>query len=335
MKSKRSLKKVAIIGSGIMGSRIACHMANIGLDVILLDIAPSELSEVEKKAGLSLNDPKVKDRIVNEALKSTLKSKPAPLYIKEFVNRIETGNLSDGIEKISDADWIIEVVVERLDIKQQVYEAVEKHRKEGSIVSSNTSGIPIHMMTKGRSEDFKKHFLGTHFFNPPRYLELLEIIPTKFTDNSIVDFLMNFGDRHLGKTTVLCKDTPAFIANRVGVAGILSLFHLVEKKGLSVEAIDQLTGPIIGRPKSATFRTCDVVGLDTLVHVAHGLYENCPNDLSREAFKLPKYVQKLYENKWLGDKTDKGFTKRPKMKMAKKPYYLLTLTLLSIAHKIE
>ena len=318
MKSKRSLKKVAIIGSGIMGSRIACHMANIGLDVILLDIAPSELSEVEKKAGLSLNDPKVKDRIVNEALKSTLKSKPAPLYIKEFVNRIETGNLSDGIEKISDADWIIEVVVERLDIKQQVYEAVEKHRKEGSIVSSNTSGIPIHMMTKGRSEDFKKHFLGTHFFNPPRYLELLEIIPTKFTDNSIVDFLMNFGDRHLGKTTVLCKDTPAFIANRVGVAGILSLFHLVEKKGLSVEAIDQLTGPIIGRPKSATFRTCDVVGLDTLVHVAHGLYENCPNDLSREAFKLPKYVQKLYENKWLGDKTRQGFYKKTKDENGKK-----------------
>lgn len=318
MKSKRSLKKVAIIGSGIMGSRIACHMANIGLDVILLDIAPSELSEVEKKAGLSLNDPKVKDRIVNEAMKSTLKSKPAPLYKKEYASRIETGNLSDGIEKISDADWIIEVVVERLDIKQQVYEAVEKHRKEGSIVSSNTSGIPIHMMTKDRSEDFKKHFLGTHFFNPPRYLELLEIIPTKHTDNSIVDFLMNFGDRHLGKTTVLCKDTPAFIANRVGVAGILSLFHLVEKKGLSVEAIDQLTGPLIGRPKSATFRTCDVVGLDTLVHVAHGLYDNCPNDLAREEFKLPKYVQKIYENKWLGDKTKQGFYKKTKDENGKK-----------------
>lgn len=318
MKSKRSLKKVAIIGSGIMGSRIACHMANIGLDVLLLDIAPGELSEVEKKAGLSLNDPKVKDRIVNEAMKSTLKSKPAPLYKKEYASRIETGNLSDRIEKISEADWIIEVVVERLDIKQQVYEAVEKHRKEGSIVSSNTSGIPIHLMTKGRSEDFKKHFLGTHFFNPPRYLELLEIIPTKFTDNSIVDFLMNFGDRHLGKTTVLCKDTPAFIANRVGVAGILSLFHLVEKKGLSVEAIDKLTGPLIGRPKSATFRTCDVVGLDTLVHVAHGLYENCPNDLAREEFKLPKYVQKIYENKWLGDKTKQGFYKKTKDENGKK-----------------
>ncbi|MDG1850327.1 MAG: 3-hydroxyacyl-CoA dehydrogenase NAD-binding domain-containing protein [Flavobacteriales bacterium] len=318
MKFKRSLKKVAIIGSGIMGSRIACHMANIGLDVLLLDIAPSELNEVEKKAGLPLNDPKVKDRIVNEALKSTLKSKPAPLYKKEFASRIETGNLSDGIKKISNADWIIEVVVERLDIKKQVYDEVEKYRKKGSIVSSNTSGIPIHLMLKDRSDDFKKHFLGTHFFNPPRYLELLEIIPTKHTDANIVEFLMDFGDRHLGKTTVLCKDTPAFIANRIGVAGILSLFHLVKNKGLTVEAIDKLTGPIIGRPKSATFRTCDVVGLDTLVHVAHGLYENCPKDLAREEFKLPKYVQKLYENKWLGDKTKQGFYKKTKNEEGKK-----------------
>ena len=298
MKYNNSLKKVAIIGSGIMGSRIACHMANIGLDVILLDIAPSELSEVEKKAGLSLNDPKIKDRIVNEALKSTLKSKPAPLYLKDFSRRIETGNLTDDMGKISNADWIIEVVVERLDVKKKVYDEVEKYRKKGSIVSSNTSGIPIQMMLEDRSEDFKKHFLGTHFFNPPRYLELLEIIPTKHTDENIVEFLLEFGDKHLGKTTVLCKDTPAFIANRVGVAGILSLFHLVEKKGLTVEAIDKLTGPIIGRPKSATFRTCDVVGLDTLAHVAHGLYENCPEDFAREEFKLPKYVQKLYEKKW-------------------------------------
>jgi 3-hydroxyacyl-CoA dehydrogenase len=318
MKYNNSLKKVAIIGSGIMGSRIACHMANIGIDVLLLDIAPSELSEVEKKAGLSLNDPKIKDRIVNEALKSSLKSKPAPLYLKDFSRRIETGNLTDDMGKISTADWIIEVVVERLDVKKKVYDEVEKYRKKGSIVSSNTSGIPIQMMLEDRSEDFKKHFLGTHFFNPPRYLELLEIIPTQHTDENIVEFLLEFGDKHLGKTTVLCKDTPAFIANRVGVAGILSLFHLVEKKGLTVEAIDKLTGPIIGRPKSATFRTCDVVGLDTLVHVAHGLYENCPEDLAREEFKLPKYVQKLYEKKWLGDKTKQGFYKKTKDEQGKK-----------------
>ena len=329
----RNIQKVAIIGSGIMGSRIACHMANIGLDVLLLDIAPFKLNEAEEKAGLSLEHPKVKNRIVKDALKATLKSKPTALYKKDFINRIQTGNLSDDFEKIRDVDWIIEVVVERLDIKKQVFEKVEQFRKEGSIVSSNTSGIPIHMMLEDRSEDFKSHFLGTHFFNPPRYLELLEIIPTPHTNQDIVDFLMEFGDRHLGKTTVLCKDTPAFIANRVGVAGILSLFHLAERRGLSVEAIDKLTGPIIGRPKSATFRTCDVVGLDTLVHVANGLYENCPNDEAREDFKLPKYVQSLIDNKWLGDKTKQGFYKKTKDENGKK--VILSLDLKSLEYKAQ
>jgi len=331
--SARNIQKVTIIGSGIMGSRIACHMANIGLDVLLLDIAPFKLNHAEEKAGLSLEHPKVKNRIVKDALKATLKSKPSSLYKKDFINRIQTGNLSDDFEKIRDADWIIEVVIERLDIKKQVFEKVEQFRKEGSIVSSNTSGIPIHMMLEDRSEAFKSHFLGTHFFNPPRYLELLEIIPTSHTNQDIVDFLMEFGDRHLGKTTVICKDTPAFIANRVGVAGILSLFHLVEKRGLSVEAIDKLTGPIIGRPKSATFRTCDVVGLDTLVHVANGLYENCPNDEAREDFKLPKYVQSLVDNKWFGDKTKQGFYKKTKDENGKK--VILSLDLNSLEYKTQ
>ena len=333
MKSKKNLQRVAVIGSGIMGSRIACHMANVGLDVLLLDIAPFSLNSAEEKAGLALDHPKVKNRIVNDALKATLKSKPASLYKKDFINRVSTGNLSDDFEKIGDADWIIEVVVERLDIKKQVFEKVEKYRKAGSIISSNTSGIPIHQMLEDRSDDFKAHFLGTHFFNPPRYLELLEIIPTPHTRQEIVDLMMDFGDRHLGKTTVLCKDTPAFIANRVGVAGILSLFHLVEKRGLSVEAIDKLTGPIIGRPKSATFRTCDVVGLDTLVHVANGLYENCPNDEAREDFKLPKYVQSLLDNKWLGDKTKQGFYKKTKDENGKKA--ILSLDLNTLEYKAQ
>ena len=333
MKSKRTLKSVAVIGSGIMGSRIACHMANVGLNVLLLDIAPFSLNAAEEKAGLALDHPKVKNRIVNDALKATLKSKPASLYKKDFINRVSTGNLTDDFEKIGDADWIIEVVVERLDIKKQVFEKVEKYRKAGSIVSSNTSGIPIHQMLEERSDDFKAHFLGTHFFNPPRYLELLEIIPTPHTQQEIVDLMMDFGDRHLGKTTVLCKDTPAFIANRVGVAGILSLFHLVEKKGLSVEAIDKLTGPIIGRPKSATFRTCDVVGLDTLVHVANGLYENCTEDESREDFKLPAYVQTLFDNKWFGDKTKQGFYKKTKDENGKKA--ILSLDLNSLEYKVQ
>ncbi len=333
MKTKQKIQKVAVVGSGIMGSRIACHMANIGLEVLLLDIAPFALNAAEEKAGLSLDHPKVKNRIVTDAMKATLKSKPASLYKKDFVNRIQTGNLTDDFEKIGDADWIIEVVVERLDIKKQVFEKIEAFRKAGSIVSSNTSGIPIHMMLEDRSEEFKAHFLGTHFFNPPRYLELLEIIPSPHTNQDIVDFMMEFGDRHLGKTTVLCKDTPAFIANRVGVAGILSLFHLVEKRGLSVEAIDKLTGPIIGRPKSATFRTCDVVGLDTLVHVANGLYENCPNDEAREDFKLPKYVQSLLDNKWLGDKTKQGFYKKTKDENGKKA--ILSLDLNTLEYKAQ
>lgn len=331
--NKIGIHKVAVIGSGIMGSRIACHMANIGLKVLLLDVAATNLTESEEKIGLTLESPKVKNRIVNESLKATLKSKPLPLYKKEFSNRITTGNLTDDFEKIADADWIIEVVVERLDIKKKIFEQVEKYRKKESIISSNTSGIPIHQMIEGRSNEFKSHFLGTHFFNPPRYLELLEIIPTAHTTPHIVKFLLEFGDRHLGKTTVLCKDTPAFIANRVGVAGILTLFHLVKKMDLSVEAVDKLTGPIIGRPKSATFRTCDVVGLDTLVKVANGLYKNCPNDEAREDFQIPDYVQNLIDSKWYGDKTKQGFYKKTKNEKGEKT--ILALDLNKHEYKIQ
>lgn len=325
MKTTRELKGVAVIGSGIMGSRIACHMANIGLKVLLLDIAPNKLTKHEENAGLALDNPKVKNRIVVDALKTCLKTKPASLYKKDFALRIQTGNLTDDFQKIGTYDWIIEVVVERLEIKNQVFEQIEKHRKKGSIVSSNTSGIPIHSMLENRTEDFKEHFLGTHFFNPPRYLELLEIIPSSFTKPEIVDFLVDFGTLHLGKTTVLCKDTPAFIANRVGVAGILALFHLTEKKGLSIQTVDQLTGSIIGRPKSATFRTCDVVGLDTLHQVAKGLYQNCKEDEARASFLLPNYVQLLFDNKWLGDKTKQGFYKKTKDEKGKTVVLALNL----------
>ena len=333
MKDNRQIQKAAVIGSGIMGSRIACHLANVGIQVLLLDIAPLELNESEEKQGLNLEQDIVKNRIVKNALKNTLKSRPSALYQKEFALRIRTGNLSDDFDKIDQADWIIEVVVEKLDIKKKIFKKVEELRKPCSIISSNTSGIPIHMMLKDRSDDFKKHFLGTHFFNPPRYLDLLEIIPGPSTDPDIVSFMMQFGDRHLGKTTVLCKDTPAFIANRVGVAGILSLFHLVEKKGFSVEAVDTLTGPIIGRPKSATFRTCDVVGLDTLMHVADGLYQNCKQDEIRSSFLLPKYVQSLFKNKWFGDKTKQGFYKKIKDAEGKKT--ILSLDLKTLEYKVQ
>ncbi|WP_299390380.1 3-hydroxyacyl-CoA dehydrogenase/enoyl-CoA hydratase family protein [uncultured Gelidibacter sp.] len=308
--SKRRIKRVAIVGSGIMGSGIACHFANIGVDVLLLDIVPRELTDAEKAKGLTLEDKAVRNRIVNDSLTASLKSKPSPIYHQSFASRITTGNLEDDIAKVKDVDWIMEVVVERLDIKQQVFEKLEKHRTPGTLITSNTSGIPIHFMSEGRSEDFQKHFCGTHFFNPARYLKLFEIIPGPKTSPEVLDFLNGYGEKFLGKTSVIAKDTPAFIGNRIGIFGIQSLFHQVKEMDLTVEEVDKLTGPVIGRPKSATFRTVDVVGLDTLVHVANGIYDNCPEDEAHELFKLPDFINTMMENKWLGSKTGQGFYKK-------------------------
>ncbi|WP_297336423.1 3-hydroxyacyl-CoA dehydrogenase NAD-binding domain-containing protein [Algoriphagus sp.] len=305
----KTIKKVAVLGSGVMGSRIACHFANIGVQVLLLDIVPFELTDEEQKKGLTKEDPMVRNRLVSQALQSTLKSNPSAIYDKALAARISIGNFEDDLSKIKEVDWIIEVIVERLDLKQQLFEKVEKYRKPGTLITSNTSGIPMHMMCEGRSEDFQQNFAGTHFFNPPRYLRLLEIIPGPKTNPEIIDFLMDYGDRFLGKETVLCKDTPAFIANRIGVYAIISGMHTIEKMGLGVSEVDKLTGTVIGRAKSATFRTMDVVGLDTTVNVANNLYQALPEDESREKFKLPKIVQVLYENKWFGDKTGQGYFK--------------------------
>lgn len=307
---KRNIKKAVVLGSGIMGSRIACHFANIGLEVLLLDLSPKELSDQEKAKGLSLDSPQVKNRVVDASLQAAVKSKPSPLYHKDRASLIQTGNFDDDLPKIADYDWVIEAIVENLEIKKSLFEKVEKYRKPGTLISSNTSGIPINLMLDGRSEDFQKHFCGTHFFNPPRYLRLFEVIPTQKTDPEVIDFFLKYGDLYLGKETVLCKDTPAFIANRVGIYGIMSGMHTVEKMGLTVNEVDKLTGPVIGRPKSATFRTMDVVGLDTAVKVAAGLYEGLPKDESRDTFKLPKIVQELYERKWWGDKTKQGYYKK-------------------------
>ncbi|UGU16166.1 3-hydroxyacyl-CoA dehydrogenase NAD-binding domain-containing protein [Sinomicrobium kalidii] len=322
---KRNIKKVAVIGSGIMGSGIACHFANIGVEVLLLDIVPRELTDKEKQKKLSLEDKVVRNRIVNDNLASALKSNPSPVYHKKFAGRIATGNLEDNISEITDADWIIEVVVERLDIKKKVFEQIEQHRTPGTLVTSNTSGIPIHFMSEGRSEDFQQHFCGTHFFNPARYLKLFEIIPGPKTSDEVLDFLNNYGDKFLGKTSVVAKDTPAFIGNRIGIFGIMSLFHQVKEMELTIEEVDKLTGPVIGRPKSATFRTVDVVGLDTLVHVANGLYENCPDDEAHELFKLPGFINTMMENKWLGSKTGQGFYKKIKDKDGKSEILSLDL----------
>lgn len=315
---KRIIKKVAVLGSGVMGSRIACHFAGIGLPVLLLDIVPKEAAESA--------DKKARNKIVNDALAAAIASSPSPVYNKDVVKKINTGNFDDNMKDIAGCDWVIEVVVERLDIKKSVYEKVEQFRKKGSLITSNTSGIPIHMLSEGRSEDFKKNFCGTHFFNPPRYLRLLEIIPTPDTDPAVVDFLMHYGDLHLGKTTVLCKDTPAFIANRVGVYGIMAIFGLIDKMGLSIDEVEALTGPIIGRPKSATFRTADVVGIDTLVKVAKGVHDNCPGDEAKNTFIIPAWLEKLVANNWLGDKTGQGFFKKVKTPDGKSDIQTLKLS---------
>src|SRR5690606_4932419 len=250
--------------------------------------------------------------IVNNHLKTIAQSNPSPVFSKSVLKKIKTGNFDDDMKDIASADWIIDLVVERLEIKKQVFDQVEKYRTAGTLITSNTSGIPIRLMAEGRSDDFRKHFCGTHFFNPPRYLRLLEIIPTADTDADVVAFLLDYGDKFLGKTTVLCKDTPAFIGNRIGVYGMSALTHLVEKFDLTIEEVDRYTGPILGRPKSATFSTADVVGLDTLVNVANGLYENAPDDEAKEIFKLPSYIQKMADNKWFGEKSGQGFYKKTK-----------------------
>jgi 3-hydroxyacyl-CoA dehydrogenase len=313
---KRFIRKVAVLGSGVMGSRIACHFAGIGVQVLLLDMVPKGAEESTK--------PSERNKLVNDALQTAIKSNPSPVFTKDVVKHITTGNFDDNLKDIAGYDWIIEVVVERLDIKQLIYEKVEKFRKPGTLITSNTSGIPIHMMTEGRSDDFKKHFCGSHFFNPPRYLRLLEIIPTAYTDPEVIDFLMHYGDLFLGKTTVLCKDTPAFIANRIGVFSIMSIFHIMNKLGLSIDEVEALTGPIIGRPKSATFRTADVVGIDTLVKVAKGVADNCPTDEAKDIFTIPEWLDKVVANNWLGDKTGQGFFKKIKSAEGKE---ILTLNL--------
>ncbi|WP_276500437.1 3-hydroxyacyl-CoA dehydrogenase/enoyl-CoA hydratase family protein [Terrimonas pollutisoli] len=325
--NNRTIKKIAVLGSGVMGSRIACHFAGVGVQVLLLDMVPKEAAESTK--------PAERNKLVNDALATAIKSNPSPVFTKDVVKKITTGNFDDNMKDIATCDWIIEVVVERLDIKKLIYDKVEQFRKPGTLVTSNTSGIPIHLMAEGRSDDFKKNFCGSHFFNPPRYLRLLEIIPTPDTDPAVVDFLMHYGDLYLGKTTVLCKDTPAFIANRIGVYGIMAIFGLVDKLGLTIDEVDALTGPIIGRPKSATFRTADVVGIDTLVKVAKGVYDNCPDDEAKESFVIPGWLNKLVDNNWLGDKTGQGFFKKTKGAGGEKEILTLDLKTLEYGPRLK
>ncbi|MFF2755495.1 3-hydroxyacyl-CoA dehydrogenase/enoyl-CoA hydratase family protein [Psychrobacillus sp. NPDC058041] len=300
------IKKAAVLGSGVMGSGIAAHLANIGIPTLLLDIIPNEASKEEEAKGLTLEHPAVRNRFAQTALQKLLKQKPAPLTSTKNVQLITAGNLEDDLEKLIDVDWIIEVVVENLEVKKKLYEKVDAVRKAGTIVSSNTSGISVNAMIEGRSEDFCKHFLGTHFFNPPRYLKLLEVIPAKTTDPEVVAFMKQFGEDVLGKGVVIAKDTPNFIANRIGTYGLLVSLREMQTRGYSVGEVDSVTGPLIGRPKSATFRTLDVVGLDTFAHVAKNVHD-LTNGEEQKVFEVPDFLHTMLENKWLGAKTGQGF----------------------------
>jgi len=327
---KYRLKKVVVLGSGVMGSGIACHLANIGMEVLMLDIVPSTLE------GAQRNDTKLRNSIVNDALQNAVKSKPASLYKKSFISRISTGNFEDDFEKIKEADWIIEVVVERLDIKQQILQKVDSIRKVNSLVSSNTSSIPIHLLAEKCSDDFKAHFCGTHFFNPPRYIRLLEVIPTPNTLMDVTNFFMEFGKVGLGKQTVLCKDTPAFIGNRIGVMSGSEMTILTEKYNFRVEEVDALTGTLIGRPNTATFRLQDLVGLDTSDKVSRFVIQNVKGDRYVDKLKerpLPKFMYFLLEHNFLGNKTGKGFYEKTSKKDEKGKSIINVLNLESLEYE--
>ncbi|HLS08988.1 3-hydroxyacyl-CoA dehydrogenase/enoyl-CoA hydratase family protein [Lentibacillus sp.] len=322
---KRTIKRAAVLGSGVMGSGIAAHLANAGIPTMMLDIVPRELTKSEEKKGLTLEDRVVRNRMAADSKKALLKQKPSPITSKKSLDLIEVGNMEDDLEKLSDVDWIIEVVVENLEIKQKVFENVDNHRKEGTIVTSNTSGISVEAMAEGRSDDFRKHFMGTHFFNPPRYLKLLEVIPTKDTDPEVLSFMKTFGEDVLGKGVVEAKDTPNFIANRIGTYGLLVTVQEMLKGGYSIGEVDSVTGPMIGRPKSATFRTLDVVGLDTFIHVANNVYDQVEGD-EKDVFKVPEFMLKMQEKGWLGAKSGQGFFLKKKGKDGSTIYELNTET---------
>ncbi|ALX47156.1 3-hydroxyacyl-CoA dehydrogenase/enoyl-CoA hydratase family protein [Lentibacillus amyloliquefaciens] len=323
---KRTIKRAAVLGSGVMGSGIAAHLANVGIPTIMLDIVPRELTKSEKKKGLTLEDSTVRNRTAADSKKALLKQNPSPITSKKSMDLIEVGNMEDDIEKLADVDWIIEVVVENLEVKQKVFANVDNYRKEGAIVSSNTSGISVEDMADGRSEDFRNHFLGTHFFNPPRYLKLLEVIPTKDTDPDVLAFMKTFGEDVLGKGVVEAKDTPNFIANRIGTYGLLVTVQEMLKGGYSIGEVDSVTGPMIGRPKSATFRTLDVVGLDTFIHVANNVYDQVEGD-EKDVFKVPEFMQKMQEKGWFGAKSGQGFFLKKKGKDGSTIYELNPETL--------
>jgi 3-hydroxyacyl-CoA dehydrogenase len=309
---KRPLEKAAVLGAGTMGARIAAHLANAGVPCYLLDIVPAELTTDEKRRGLTLESPGVRNRIVLAGLEAAKKSKPAAFFTPETARLITPGNFDDNLAWCAEADWIIEAVAENLEVKRKLFGRIESVLRSGTIVSSNTSGLPIHLIAEGRSEDFQKHWAGAHFFNPPRYMKLVEIIPGPKTSPEVLDWLHEVCDYRLGKGVVVAKDTPNFIANRIGTFSMLSAIQQMQQLGMTIEEVDVCTGPAIGWPRSATFRTADIVGLDVLLHVVRNLYDNVPGDESREIFRVPALVDAMMQRGWLGEKTGSGFYKRVK-----------------------
>jgi len=308
----REIRKVAVLGAGVMGAGIAAHLANVGIPCYLLDIVPKEPNEDEKRRGLTLESPPVRNRLAAQGLENALKARPAAFHVPENATYVTVGNFEDNLSWVGEVDWIIEVVIERLDIKQSLFERVEKHWKPGVIVTSNTSGISINKMVEGRSPEFRRHFLGTHFFNPPRYMKLLEIIPGQDTDPAVLGYMVKFGQDVLGKGIVLAKDTPNFIGNRIGTYGMLEVLRVAKEKGYTVDEIDAITGKAMGRPKSATFRTGDIVGLDTLYHVARNCREGMTTLAAKADFDMPPILEEMVKRNWLGDKTGGGFFKKVK-----------------------
>ncbi len=309
---RRPIERAAVLGAGTMGSRIAAHLANAGIPCFLLDIVPPELTPDEKRKGLTVENPAVRNRIVLSGLEAAKKARPAAFFTPETARLITPGNFDDNLAWCAQADWIIEAVAENLEIKRQLFERLEAVRKQGTIVTTNTSGLPIRKIAEGRSEDFQKHWAGTHFFNPPRYMKLAELIPGPKTLPEVMEALAEICDMRLGKGVVLAKDTPNFIANRIGTFSMLNAIRQMQALDMTIEEVDACTGPAIGWPRSATFRTADIVGLDVLVHVVRNLYDNIPDDESRELFRVPPLLEEMMQRKWLGEKTGSGFYKRVK-----------------------
>ncbi|MBM3696793.1 MAG: 3-hydroxyacyl-CoA dehydrogenase, partial [Actinobacteria bacterium] len=306
------IKRVAVLGAGVMGQGIAAHLANAGIPSYLFDIAPGELTADEQKKGLTLDSRAVRNRIADAGVAAMMKARPALLYRADLAPLVTPCNYADDMERLGECDWIVEVVVERLDIKQRVFADVEKHRKPGSIISSNTSGLSVASMAEGRSEDFRRHFMVTHFFNPVRYMRLLELIPCADTDPHLFAAMAEFGEKVLGKGIVYGKDTPNFVANRIGVFGIVSTVHWMKELGIGVSETDKVFGPTMGRPSSAVFRTADIVGLDTMVHVIGTIAEGCPDDPWRDRFEVPGFLRDMVAKGLLGAKTGAGFFKKVK-----------------------